>query len=222
MAMARIPEPELMDEPAQALAYATADFEQPHQRFIDLFRERMGEQLSGEVLDLGCGPGDVTARFARAFPACVIDAVDGAENMLQHARQRMQREGLASRVRLIQAYLPRNALAEKPYDGIISNSLLHHLANPSVLWQEIARHAKPGTKVFVMDLLRPETPERAQELVREYAASEPRILQQDFYHSLLAAYRQDEIEAQLQQHGLHTLKVEPVSDRHLVIYGVLA
>src|SRR5690349_165975 len=38
-AVQRILEPELMLDPAQAQAYASADFEEPHSRFITLLRE---------------------------------------------------------------------------------------------------------------------------------------------------------------------------------------
>lgn len=37
--MDRAPEPELMDDAAQAMAYAEADFSEPHGRFIELYRE---------------------------------------------------------------------------------------------------------------------------------------------------------------------------------------
>ncbi|MCP4716998.1 MAG: class I SAM-dependent methyltransferase, partial [Deltaproteobacteria bacterium] len=69
--MQRIAEPELMLDKEQARAYAEADFDEPHSMFIDLFRERFRErECEGYVLDLGCGPGDITFRFARAYPCC--------------------------------------------------------------------------------------------------------------------------------------------------------
>ena len=88
--MDRIPEPELMDDPAQALAYARADFSEPHEAFVGYFQERFPQWRPRRVLDLGCGPADVTIRFARAYPECEIVGVDGAEAMLvaQHATGR--------------------------------------------------------------------------------------------------------------------------------------
>ena len=221
MIMARIPEPELMNEEAQVLAYACADFEQPHQMFIDLYCEYAKGHVPVHVLDLGCGPADITTRFAHAFPQCVIDAVDGAENMLCHARKRLEQEGLCGRVSLIQACLPDDVLPDKTYDCIISNSLLHHLADANVLWQTILKHGKSGASVFIMDLYRPESKAQAQMLVQHYAAAEPEILRHDFYHSLLAAYRKEEIENQLHQQGLAFLEARLVSDRHIIIYGKL-
>ena len=53
-----------------------------------------------------------------------------------------------------------------------------------------------------MDLFRPDDRRRAQELVRTYCGDEPEILQRDFYHSLLAAYRPDEVSDQLREADL--------------------
>ena len=55
--MNRILEPELMDDPAQAEAYARADFAEENQGFVDRFKEYFPEFSQGKVLDLGCGPG---------------------------------------------------------------------------------------------------------------------------------------------------------------------
>jgi len=52
--MQRIPEPELMTDQEQAIAYANADFEEPHNHFITLLKEAVGGKLpeSGRAVDL--------------------------------------------------------------------------------------------------------------------------------------------------------------------------
>ena len=220
--MERMPEPELMDDAVQAAAYAQADFEAPHARFVELFRETFpDERVRGTVLDLGCGPADITLRFVRAYPDCTMHGVDGAAAMLAYGRERIKREGLAERVRLIHGYLPGVVLSQAKYDAVISNSLLHHLRDPMVLWGAVKTHAQPGAPVFVMDLRRPASRGQAQDLVAEYAANEPPILRHDFFHSLLAAYLPDEVAAQLRAAGLVGLDVKEVSDRHLLVCGRL-
>lgn len=218
--MQRTPEPELMDDDAQARAYAEADFEDAHARFIALFHERFpGVDVTGTVLDLGCGPADITVRFARAYPHCVLHGVDGAAVMLRYGERRVAQEGLQSRITLLHGYLPEAQLPHAQYDALISNSLLHHLNDPPVLWQTLRRYACADAPVFVMDLLRPASRAAAEELVERYAAHEPAILRHDFLHSLLAAYRLDEVEAQLRAAALGYLTVEAVSDRHLAVHG---
>ena len=69
-----------------------------------------------------------------------------------------------------------------------------------------------------MDLVRPESRDEAEELVERYAANESRVLRTDFFNSLLAAYRLEEIEQQLQGFRRVSFAVEMVSDRHVMIW----
>jgi SAM-dependent methyltransferase len=218
--MERIPEPELMDEAHQARAYAEADFAVPHSRFVDLYRECFpGHEPAGWVLDLGCGPGDVSQRFARAFPGCRIHGVDGAPAMLAEGERLLAGSGLEERIRFHCCHLPADPLPAADYVAVISNSLLHHLHDPAVLWDAVRAVAGPWVPVFVMDLMRPESRERAAALVQEHAAGEPEVLREDFHNSLLAAFTPEEVAAQLVAAGLGGLTVRPVSDRHLIAFG---
>lgn len=220
LTMERIPEPELMLDEAQARAYASADFAEPHDRCVDLLRANLSElPASGRVLDLGCGPGDMTLRLARALPGWSIDGVDGSPAMLDLARGAAAKAGLGARLQFHRAVLARDPLPGRNYDLVFSNSLLHHLADPMDLWSAVRRAGRPRTFVFVMDLLRPDSESEARALVERYALAEPEVLRRDFYNSLLAAYRPAEIHEQLDDAELGTLALEVVSDRHLVVFG---
>ena len=67
--MERIPEPELMDDPAQALAYAASDFSRSDRAMVADLLDRSGAELGSEILDLGCGPGNITFLLAEALAA---------------------------------------------------------------------------------------------------------------------------------------------------------
>ncbi|ADJ27376.1 class I SAM-dependent methyltransferase [Nitrosococcus watsonii] len=221
--MERIPEPELMDDKTQARAYAEADFSEPNSHFIELLRGAFpADALSGYVLDLGCGPGDITLRVARAWPSCIVHGVDGAAAMLHYGQQAVSKTRLKARVKFVHGRLPAVRLPRKQYDVLISNSLLHHLLEPAILWNCLKRYGVRGAPVFIMDLCRPATRSEAVALVDQYAADEPEILQRDFFNSLLAAFKPEELQEQLAQAGLDSLEVVVVSDRHLVISGFLA
>lgn len=218
--MDRIPESELMNDAQQARAYAQADFAEPHDRCIALLLDCWPNlSQTGAALDLGCGPGDITLRFARALPHWLVDGLDGSAAMLHYGHMAVQQAGLAERITLQEAYLPQGKAPRDRYDLIFSNSLLHHLSDPMVLWQCIHRWAQPNTAIFIMDLMRPDSPEAAAQLVNHHAVNEPEILRCDFYNSLLAAYRIDEVRGQLQQAQLSNLVVKPVSDRHFIVWG---
>lgn len=220
--MDRIPEPELMNEEEQAKAYAYADFSEPHNFFIKTFQEKfsaISSSFNDVVLDLGCGPCDVTRRFAEAYKDAGFHAVDGAFEMLKHAQHLNQQQGFTPRIKLIEGRIPEVNLPQQHYHAIISNSLLHHLADPFVLWESIQQHAKPFAHVFVMDLMRPVDEQTVTFLSNEYAANEPDILIKDFENSLRSAYTVNEVREQLDEMGLANLSVEEISDRHMIIYG---
>jgi SAM-dependent methyltransferase len=218
--MKRIVEPELMSDAGQAQAYAAADFESAHRIYPRLFAKKFRRHLKQALaLDLGCGPCDVTIRFAWANPGWTFHAVDGSTAMLEYGRAAVARARLSRRIKLIHGFIPGAPIPEKAYDVILSSSFLHHLHDPSALWKTVRRCAKPGTIVFVPDLRRPATRARARTFVEKYSGTEPEVLKRDFFNSLLAAFTPAEVRRQLKRAGLDGLKVEVISDRHLVVFG---
>ena len=216
--MIRVLEPELMNDPEQALAYAKADFEEENQGFVDLFCRSYPDMTEGHVLDLGCGPADIPIRLARALPGCRITGVDGSSAMIRLAEDAVRAAGLSDRIMLRCDRFQSLSLPE-PADAGISNSLLHHLPNPLQFWYQLKKLVKPGSFVLIMDLLRPESPEAAQAIVDQYAKDEPAILRRDFYNSLLAAFTEDEVAAQLAELNLSRLLIDIPDDRHWVVGG---
>ncbi len=218
--ISRVLEPELMDDPEQALVYARADFEKENQGFIDRFREYFPEFTKGHIIDLGCGPGDIPVRFARALPACRVTGVDASGPMIGLAGVAVKQAGLADRIAFRCERFQAVSLVEQA-DAVVANSLLHHVPNPLQFWYRLRHLVKPGSPVLVMDLLRPDSPEEAQVIVDRYAAKEPEILRRDFYRSLLAAFTEDEVAAQLAEMNLSRLIVDVVDDRHWVVSGII-
>ena len=219
--MKRILESELMEEDDQVRAYAEADFAEPHNNFIVMFTDIFsGQDVNGYALDLGCGPGDISIRFAKAYSNCTVHGIDGSEAMLCYGNQALGNlPEIADRVKLYHQILPAESMPRSKYDVVISNSLLHHLPDPQTLWNTVKLYAKKEALLFVMDLKRPGSVNEARNLTETYTSNEPEILQRDFYNSLLASFRIDEIEEQLKTAGLEQLSVKQTSDRHVLIYG---
>jgi len=220
MTIDRTLEPEIMEDPAQVRAYAAADFSQENQGFVDRFRKYFPEFSEGHVLDLGCGPGDIPVRFARALPSCRITAVDASEPMIRVAEDTVHRAGLSDRITFRRERF-QDLAGVSFADAAISNSLLHHVPNPLQFWHKLQLSVKPGSPVLVMDLFRPDSAEEAQAIVDRYASNAPDILKRDFYNSLLAAFTEDEIGAQLARMNLTRLLIDVIDDRHWVVSGVI-
>jgi 2-polyprenyl-3-methyl-5-hydroxy-6-metoxy-1,4-benzoquinol methylase len=231
--MDRICEPELMDGLPQARAYAEADFASSDQALVEgivaLLGQRSGRGGSAgrlRLVDLGCGPGNISLRLAEALPSARVLGIDGARPMLELAEQRRLAQadrwpGLEFRL----LRLPSVACAEPPlaasFDGLVSNSLLHHLHDPAVLWSSVRQLAAPGALVVVRDLRRPASQEALDGLVERYAAGAPALLRRDYALSLRAAFRREEVSEQLRAAGLDGLTVREQNDRYLEVIGRL-
>jgi SAM-dependent methyltransferase len=220
--MQRTPEPELMDHPAQALAYARADFSEPHSAFVLHFAAAFSEFAAGTIVDFGCGPGDITLRLAAANPAARLIGIDGAGAMLALAREALAaRPALVERVRFVHGMIGALPGEIAGVDAVVCNSLLHHLPDPAVLWRAARGVARAGAALLVMDLARPDSEAEAARIVDTHAAGEPAILREDFHNSLLAAFTPAEVRVQLAAAGLPGVDVRRVSDRHWLATGRL-
>jgi len=214
--MKRVPEKELMNDPDQIVAYTENDLEDAYWLFLLCFQKYFPElSLNSAILDIGCGPATIPIQLARRFPNCEIHGVDGARRMLTYGRQAVQREGLENQIKLFHGILPGMLpLPRKHYEVIISNSFLHHLANPMVLWNALHEFGSLNTAVLIIDLIRPVNQEQSQVIVDKYIPESTPLLRQDMFNSLCASFTLDEIEAQLRDAGLaknlHLTMVSPI------------
>lgn len=208
-----------MADGEQSLAYANADFSTSNQRFVD---HLVANHLSAlcDVIDIGCGPGDVMVRLANACPDIRIVAIDGSAAMIELASKAVREAHHQGRVTTMQGYIPGLSVPERSFDAILSKDLLHHLPDPMVLWAEAQRLGRAGATVCVMDLIRPPSRQEARHIVDTVAPNEAPILREDFYNSLCAAFTVDEVAAQLRQAGI-PLSISRIGDRHMLIEGVL-
>jgi cyclopropane fatty-acyl-phospholipid synthase-like methyltransferase len=220
--MMRVLEPELMTLEAPVAAYAGADLTEINQAIIDCFQARFPDFRGSYLLDLGCGAADVSIRFAKAYPGIKILGVDGSGTMLEEARRAVQRTEYGDRIRLARYRLPDERLPRGSFDAVVANSVLHHLEDSLSLWRTVFHCAKPGAAVMVVDLCRPHSVEEAEALVLRYAGEAAPLLQNDFFHSLCAAYRADEVREQLKHAGLHKFEAEHLGDLQLVVWGTTA
>ena len=216
--MLRILEPEIKDSD-QARAYVSTDFSASNQFFVDELLKDYSDTLQN-VIDIGCGPCDAMLRLAHARPHIRITAIDGSAAMIQLALEAVRSAGHQGRISPVQGYIPGLPLDEQSFDGILSKYLLHHLPDPMVLWSEARRLGKAGAVIYVMDLIRPATPERARQIVEAVTPDEHPILKDDFFNSLCAAFTIEEVTSQLREAAL-PLKVVQISSLHMLIKGTL-
>ena len=95
------------------------------------------------VLDIGCGPGDVSFIAARLVgPTGTVLGVDAAPEMVELARARAAEQGLAA-VHFTQSTIDAVAL-EEPVDAVVGRLILMHLPDPAATLRQLSTWVRPG------------------------------------------------------------------------------
>ncbi|RKU35524.1 SAM-dependent methyltransferase [Candidatus Poribacteria bacterium] len=210
--MKRILEPEVMDTREEAEAYDAMDHSAVNAAFVESVVELGASE--GHFLDLGTGPAQIPIFLAQSCPKIRITGIDLSVNMLALGERHVAEAGLADRIALECVDAKNLPYPDQSFDGVISNSIIHHLPDPMAAFQEISRVIRPDGLILIRDLMRPDTPEAAQALVDRYAADDTPYQKKLFYDSFLAALTIPEIEAMLVQTNLTNAIVVQSSDRH--------
>lgn len=121
-------------------------FVEPH---IPAFAEF--ERWNGKkVLEIGCGIGTDTIRFARA--GAQVTAVDLSEKSLEVAKARAAVFGFEDRIRFYQANAERlsDVVPIETYDLVYSFGVIHHTPEPRDAVEEIAQYMGPDSVLKIM------------------------------------------------------------------------
>lgn len=208
----RVLEPELMDDPQEASDYNDMNHDEVNRRFVDDF---LAEGFSGnDILDLGTGTALIPIELCSRHKTCRVMASDAAVSMLELARYNVAVASMDFRIQLHHGDAKQLGFEAGMFDAVISNSLLHHIPDPSLAIAEMLRVCKTGGRIFVRDLCRPASNTEIEKFVELYTADEAPASQQLFRQSLAAALSLSEIGKLVESHGGDPNSVSMTSDRH--------
>lgn len=126
------------------------------------------------IIDLGCGPGPLTARLADELPAGDVLGIDSSAEMLEQA-QSLARDGLRFEQRNIED-------ADGQWDLVFSHAALHWLPDHATLIPNLFRMVKRGGQLAVQMPSNHSHP--THRIIDEIGSREP-------YKAALAGYSRD-------------------------------
>ena len=118
-------------DPDRYLVYA----DERGRPFVDLLA-RVGADAPARVVDLGCGPGNLTALLAQRWPAAEVVGVDSSPEMVARA------DGVAG-VRFEQGDV-RTWEPDRPVDVLFSNATYQWVPGHLDLLPDLVGHVAPG------------------------------------------------------------------------------
>jgi len=110
---------------------------QPFEDLMKLVKIKEGMN----VIDLGCGTGEITSLLAEALPSSKVLGIDSSKDMLKRAKQR-ERPGLSFEERSIE-----NLSGE--WDLIFSNAAMHWVDKHEELIPKFFSHMNPGGQLVI-------------------------------------------------------------------------
>jgi ubiquinone/menaquinone biosynthesis C-methylase UbiE len=173
-----------------------------------------GDVLQLEVLDLGAGTGQIPIELCRRVPDVHVVAVDAAASMLAVAREDVAAAGLADRIELVLADAKRLPFSSASFPVVISNSIVHHIAEPASVLAEAVRVTAPGGSLFHRDLARPHDEIELERIVATYVGDATQYQKKLFSESLRAALTLEEMQSLVAGFGYSLETVGMTSDRH--------
>jgi ubiquinone/menaquinone biosynthesis C-methylase UbiE len=114
------------------------------------FQAALGAAAQGHLLDVACGPGVVTAALAPG--AASVLAFDATEEMLEKARSRCDKAGLAN-VTFKCGDAENLPFPDAQFDGVVTRLAVHHFADPQRAIREMFRVLRRGGTAVVVDIV---------------------------------------------------------------------
>lgn len=118
---------------------------------IRLIVDLLGNAGGGEVLELGCGTGNIIAAMLEGVPGARITGVDPSAGMRDRCAEKFSGD---PRVEIVAGEALAIPFPDGHFDIIVSNYTLHHVlpADREACARELARVLKPGGRLIYSDM----------------------------------------------------------------------
>ncbi|MDR3739585.1 MAG: class I SAM-dependent methyltransferase [Terracidiphilus sp.] len=121
-----------------------------------------GPDAGARILELGCGPGFYSCRFAQVYPQIVATGIDLSPKLIGIARSRAESFHL-SNCDFVEADVCALPLPMESVDAIVMSRLFLVVTDRSEVLREVFRVLRPGGRCFIAE---PISPLRAYMLFR--------------------------------------------------------
>jgi SAM-dependent methyltransferase len=189
------------------------------ERFSGIPRTIAGNCI--RVLDVGTGTARIPIDVCSRRRDIRLTAVDRATRALQTANRTIAKAGLSHAIQVVRADAHSLPFANASFEAVISNGLLHHVANQLGVLDEMTRVLRPGGLLFIRDALPGSDAGRIAQVLSGSCKS-PDTRREVFKNASNAMLTIDEARDLAAAAGFPRECVRQSDLRHWVLAGVLA
>ncbi len=194
----RIPHIEDAISSAEAVSSYIEGHDENHSaHYFGFFKELEKLSIQGRLLEIGSGPGILTALMAKLYPHVEILALEPSSDMIDFATDYCEEAGLSNRVSFVQGSIDdrRNLKELGQFDLVYSTFSLHHWKHPQEAWRAMYSFVKENGRLLIHDLKRV-----------PWLYHLP--FQGGFFESIRAAYLPKEIEFMLSYANINDYRIK--------------
>lgn len=111
-----------------------------------------------DVLDIGCGTGDIAIAVLRKDPAARLTGIDLSTPMIELAERKTRAAGLQLRAAYQTGDATALAFGNGSFDGIVSAFCLRNIDDRAKAFCEMRRVLRPGGTLVILELTKPASP----------------------------------------------------------------
>ncbi len=108
--------------------------------------QKMENFRFANVLDVGCGTGEILKRIHKCYPEVSLTGVDISEKMLEVAKVK-----IGNKATLLWADAEMLPFSDATFDLIVCSDSFHHYPNPQKVLAEFRRVLKGGGNLLICD-----------------------------------------------------------------------
>jgi demethylmenaquinone methyltransferase/2-methoxy-6-polyprenyl-1,4-benzoquinol methylase len=115
---------------------------------------RIAASPRDEILDVATGTAAVAIELVRRY-GCSVVGIDQSAEMLRAGERRVDRAGVAGRVRLVEGRAEALPFADESFDGLTFTYLLRYVDDPAATLRELVRVVRPGSRIASLEFFLP-------------------------------------------------------------------
>jgi ubiquinone/menaquinone biosynthesis C-methylase UbiE len=141
---------EHVDPVVKEYAEAAKDYDEKWSFYVEATTRETLNRLSvpenGQLLDVGCGTGELLSRIGGQYPGLALAGIDPVPEMLAVAKGKLS-GGAELRV----GYANALPWPDESFDVVVSCNMFHYITHPVPAIREMTRVLKSGGKLVITD-----------------------------------------------------------------------